>query len=290
MATKALEAMRRKLEEHDPFLEGANLDTRGLPGFRHGPGKEESFIDDRFGGMVAENRHSLRESIGALVGSNDAEVNAVLETAGIQNPYAPSTVHVGDEPFQVYFKDGLWRGKGAFNGELHQFTGKDRDAVLGKIMALAERETIRDLTPDEELHITRLAQSGDEATAFGQYFLSRIGPQVATMEDPLTELLSNPKYRSVCDEAAYFIWAARNDNYVPDAKFEEMLARVAETKPLNARLITSVYVQYLDERQTRSPEPQPEPNELQQSLEDLDDEAIQRLYWTTAKHVARGGR
>jgi hypothetical protein len=54
-----------------------------------------------------------------------------------------------------------------------------------------------------------------------------------------------------------------------------MLARIAETKPLNARVITSVYVQYLDERQTHNPEAAPDPNELPQSLEDLDDEAIQ---------------
>jgi hypothetical protein len=198
-------------------------------------------------------------------------------------------VHVGDAQFRVYYKHGSWRGKGVFNGELHRFTGNDRDAVIGKIMALAKRETIRELTPDEELHITRLAQAGDEAAAFGQYFLSRIGPQVATMEDPLSELLSNPKYRSVCDQAAYFVWAACNDNYVPDAKFEEMLGRVAETKPLNARVITSVYLQYLDERQNRSPEPQPEPNELQ-SLEDADDETINKTYWDTLKHVARSGR
>jgi hypothetical protein len=205
MATKAFEAMRKKLEEDDPFLEGANLDTRGLPGFRHGSGKEESFIDDRFGGMCAENRQSLRESISALVGSNDAEVNAVLERAGIQNPYAPSTVHVGSSEFHVFHKDGSWRAKGIVDSQLHRFSASNHDALMSKLVEFAKCETIRDLTPDEELHVTRLAQAGDEAAAFGQYFLSRIGPQVATMEDPLSELLSNPKYRSVCDQAAYFV-------------------------------------------------------------------------------------
>ena len=107
------------------------------------------------------------------------------------------------------------------------------------------------------------------------------------MEDPLSELLSNPKYRNVCDDAAYFIWAARNDNYLPTPEFEGMLARVAETKPLNARVISSVYVQFLDERQNRNPEPQPDAEE---TLDDLDDEAINKTYWSTLKHAARSGR
>lgn len=66
MTRATFEEMRKQLEDHDPWLEGANLDTRGLTLFRDGPPKEESFIDDRFGGMVAEHRESLRQSdIGA---------------------------------------------------------------------------------------------------------------------------------------------------------------------------------------------------------------------------------
>ena len=198
------------------------------------------------------------------------------------------TVLAGGVRFQISHRDGKWKAQGTTpDGTLHRFTASTRDELFPKISRAVSENSVRELTPEQELQVTRLAQSGDEATAFGQYFLARIGPKVTTMDDPF-ELLSDPKYRSVCDDAAYFIWAARNDNYIPSPKFEEMLGRVAETKPLNARLITSIWIRYLDEKQEKNQ--QADSPEQAETLEDLDDEAITKTYWNTLKHVARSGR
>jgi hypothetical protein len=208
-----------------------------------------------------------------------------------------STVHVGEHLFRVFSRDGVWHAEGNVDGKRHRFSASTRDGVLGTAMRAVQHAypKFRELSDDEALHVARLAQSGDEPSAFGQYFLSRIGPHVATMEDPMTELLSNPKYRALCDEAAFFVWAARNDNYVTNAEFERMVAHVAESKPLNGRLITSVWIQYLDEKQNRllNPKPEepaetePDPREINAELNELDDGSIDHLMRATQRQYAR---
>ena len=164
---------------------------------------------------------------------------------------------------------------------------------------VAFENAIRELTPDEELHIQRLAQAGDESAAFGQYFLSRIGPQVGNMEDPLTELLSDPKYRGACDEAAFFVWAAQTDAYIPDPEFEERVARVAESKPLSGRLITSIWIEHLDKKQKKDrtallgqlqapdEEKVADPHAIVRALEDSSDDDIERLMRGTTREHAK---
>lgn len=51
----------------DPWLAGnCNLDTRGLPLNLDAPAEEPSFIDEQFGGLVNESRHSLRAELAKL--------------------------------------------------------------------------------------------------------------------------------------------------------------------------------------------------------------------------------
>jgi hypothetical protein len=93
--------------------------------------------------------------------------------------------------------------------------------------------------------------------------------------------------------------AARTDSYIPDAEFEERLARVAESKPLSGKLITHVWIQYLDEKQGRerqalfnrlsSPEQEaeaPDPRDVAEGIEGMTDEQVNKLYANTVREVA----
>jgi len=271
----------------DPNFGG--LDVSGCPSLQALP-SESDWIDERFAGMD-----------GSAKGNGSAELKEFI--AGHTAQETTSTVHVGKHEFRVFFSDGVWNADGSVDGKRHRCAANSRDELLSKLMPIVKstatrRDTFRELTEAEELHIARLAQSGDESSAFGQYFLSRIGPHVAEMEDPY-EVINSPKYRSICDEAAYFIWAARTDSYIPDPDFEARLARVAESKPLSGKLITHVWIQYLDEQQGRdrqalfnrlsSPEQETQaldPRDVQESLEDASDETIQKLYKGTVREIA----
>ena len=240
----------------DPNFGG--LDVSGCLSLQTLP-SESDWIDERFAG------------VDSTKGNGSAELKQFIADHTAQE--TTSTVHAGNYEFRVFFRDGVWNADGTVDGKRHRYTANGRDELLGKLMAIAQstatpKETFRELTEAEELHITRLAQSGDESTAFGQFFLSRIGPHVGEMEDPY-QIFNDPKYRSICDEAAYFIWAAQTNSYIPDPEFEERLARVAESKPLSGKLIGHVWIQYLDEKQSRDrqalfnglqgPEQAPEP-------------------------------
>src|SRR6266849_5467726 len=94
---------------YDPRF--AQLDTRGLPGFDEQP--EESFIDDRFGGLVNESRVNLRKALTDMAEKDgrDPDVARDLGDAGLDNPSMPATVHIEGQPFTVVYQEGLWRGK-----------------------------------------------------------------------------------------------------------------------------------------------------------------------------------
>jgi hypothetical protein len=260
------------------------LDLSGCPSVQRMPA-DTSFIDDRFGQL---------DTSGCGTGSR-----ALKEFLQQQlEPAVPeSTVHVCGHPFRVFMRNGKWMAHATIEGERHRYSGPTRDDVLATAMhAVNEAHPqFRELSDDEALHVARLAQSGDEPSAFGQYFLSRVGPRVATMDDPMRELLSNAKYRALCDEAAFFIWAARNDNYTPDAEFEQMVSRVAESKPLNGRLLGSLWIRYLDERQNQNTstnpgvkEPDtPSPAEIQNAIDGASDSEIEKMLFETKKEYAR---
>jgi hypothetical protein len=133
-------------------------------------------------------------------------------------------------------------------------------------------------------------------------YYAKNGPHVASMADPLTELLSDPKYRNVCDEAAFFVWAARTDSYIPDPQFVERVARVAESKPLSGRLTSSIWIEQFEPKQKKDrsallgqlPAPdEPEvahPQAIQRDLEDASDGDIQRIMRGTTRQYAKDVR
>jgi hypothetical protein len=112
-------------------------------------------------------------------------------------------------------------------------------------------------------------------------------------------LLSDPKYRRVCDEAAFFIWAAQTDAYLPDSEFEDKVARVAVSKPLSGRVITSIWIEHLDEKQKKDrsallgqmqapDDPEvADPRAIAEGLEDMTDSQIDTQYKSVATAFAR---
>jgi hypothetical protein len=296
-AKMTLEEIRRS----DPFIsEDTQIDLSAYPWLT--PLADTPVGDEKFAPVDTRGMGVGSFALKKFLTNPDRESIAELRNPELLKKFdeghSGTVVHANGIPFQVIERGGRWHAKGIVDGQMHRFVADTREELFPKLTRVAFENAIRELTPDEELHIHRLAQSGDESAAFGQYFLSRIGPQVASMDDPLTELLSDPKYRNVCDEAAFFIWAAQTDAYVPDPEFEERVARVAESKPLSGRLITSIWIEHLDARQKKDrsallgqlqvPEPEvADPQAIRRSLEDASDGDIERIMRDTTRHYAK---
>jgi hypothetical protein len=285
----------------DPFYSpDTNLDLSAFPWLN--PLADAPVDEEKFAPVDVSGKGVGSSALKKFLSNPDRESVAELKNPDLlkkfDEAHTGTLVHANGIPFQVIERGGRWHAKGIVDAQVHRFVADTRDELFPKLTRVAFENSIRALTQDEELHIHRLAQSGDESAAFGQYFLNRIGPQVASMEDPLTELLSDPKYRDVCDEAAFFIWAAQTDAYIPDPEFEERVARVAESKPLSGRLITSIWIEHLDGRQKKdravllgqlqAPEPEvADPTAIQSVLEDASDADIEKMMTATKREYTK---
>ena len=295
--------------ESDPFYSpDTNLDLSAFPWLR--PLVDTPISDEKFAPVDTRGMGAGSSALKKFLSNPDREAVREMKDPELLKKYdeghAGTVVHANGIPFQVIERGGRWHAKGVVDGQVHRFVADSRDELFPKMTRVAYENAVRELTADEELHVQRLAQSGDESAAFGQYFLSRIGPKVASMEDPLTELLSDPKYRGVCDEAAFFIWAVQTDAYIPDPEFEERVARVAESKPLSGRLITSIWIEHLDAKQKKdrsallgqlqAPDEAEvgDPHAIESALEDANDTDIGKMMTATKreyiKQVRAGAR
>ena len=230
------------------------------------------------------------ESISQLVDSNDDEVHSILKKAGIE-PNAPSVVNVGEDQFRVYFKNGTWHGKGVFNGELHRFTGKDRDTVLGKIMKLAKRDSIRDLTRSQEIEVARLCQMGRRTEGIARYLEYRIGKERGNRYDSPEEMTSDVALQGVMAECALFCWLNSRPDVTNSSEFQEFLSAYAGTRPINFDLLDACWIAFQQEPSIRLPDVRkPDKPATTEELEDADDETINKTFWGTVKHIAKSGR
>jgi len=303
MSKKTFEEMQKQLEAQDPWLEGANLDTRGLPGFKKGLPKEQSFVDEAFGQtLVAESRESLRQAIGQLVGSNDSEIAAILKEAGIENPNQPKKVHLpggligtvtrrddGSYVCQVQTGDGIRR-------RFISKRGPDNAAMLAA-RKLKETE-IRALTEAQEIEIARLCQLGQKNEAIARYLEYRVGKERGNAYASPEAALSDMKLQPVLRECAMFCWLNSRPDVRDSAEFQSFLAGYAGTRPLNFDLLNAAWDAFgpHQQRQTaraavaRLAEQEPTAEEIERGLDEMDDSEVSRQFWQTAKHVARAGR
>ncbi len=234
---------------YDPRF--AQLDIRGLPGLNEQP--EQSFVDEEFGGLVNESRFSLRRALTDMAekDGNDPEIARVLEDGGIENPSAPTVVHIAGQPFTIRYDAGVWRGEGVLDHKRHRLTGKDKQELIDKFMVLARKsktESIRELSEGEKLQVVRLAQGGDIRGAIAHYLELAIGEERANQYENPTDMLGDPALSMVFDEAAALTWFASRPRVQDSDEFQDFLQDYRGGRPLNHDLLDGAYSAFSDRR------------------------------------------
>src|SRR5260370_20020654 len=142
---------------YDPNFGG--IDLSGCPSAQGMP-EDQSFIDERFAPL---------DSSGSGVGSS-ALKKFIEEQAAEQQ--GSTVVHVGDNEFRVFFKEGQWHADGEVGGKRHRYSAADKNALYSKLVKLAaRRDTIRELTEPELLAVATIAATGNRPAAIDQYLL-----------------------------------------------------------------------------------------------------------------------
>src|SRR5216684_3013479 len=141
----------------DPFYSpDTNLDLSGHPAFYRAtipPAKPDPF-----------------EPRDSGVGPNDLRKFIENETA---EKTPPSTVHVGEAEFRVYYHESRWHAVGVAAGLKHHVTGKDREEILDKLVRLGQRvekeRDIHELDAEQLRTVAWMAQSGNVSGALAKY-------------------------------------------------------------------------------------------------------------------------
>jgi hypothetical protein len=151
----------------------------------------------------------------------------------------------------------------------------------------------RNLSERERLHVIRLAQSGNTQGAIDEFL------RCALDEDSLSlDIISDPDYRGVIDSSVLFVFESATADYSPSDERRNFLLRYAAGRPLTFPLLNQAWstlkareasyarTEILDSFQRRESEPPPS---LKQ-MDELDDEAFDRLYHDTLRSYANSVR
>jgi hypothetical protein len=271
----------------------AQLDTRGLPGIEEQ--REESFVDERFGGLVNESRFSLRQALTDMAekDGSDPEVARVLAEAGIENPSQATTVYIAEQPFSIVYHEGLWRGEGVLDHRRRRLTAKSRDELVGKLMALARRtkkEAIHELSEGEKLQVVRIAQGGDIRGAIAHYLRLAIGEERADQYENPTDMLGDPGLSVVFDEAAALTWFASRPRVQDSEEFQDFLQDYRGGRPFNHDLLDGAWATFNEKRNRLIFAPMPdaqEATEEPEQLDDLSDTDVEKLMASTKREYVK---
>ncbi len=275
---------------YDPRF--AQLDTRGLPGFDEQP--EESFIDDRFGGLVNESHVNLRQALTDMAEKEgrDPDVARVLAEAGIENPSLPATVYVADKPFTIVFEQGLWRGEGVLNRVRHRLTAKSRDELINKLMALArkvKRETvIEELTETQLTEVARTAQR-DRVQSINLY-LSYAFPDVE--ENDAEQIVNDPRLADFLARVCEFVWLNSRLDATDSEDWQDYKSQFIGQRPVSCALLDNAWTEFSSSRNRlvftpAREKPEPEAAATTEQLDDLSDEAVDKLMASTKREYVR---
>jgi hypothetical protein len=272
----------------DPLF--GQLDTRGMPGIEEQ--REETFVDDRFGGLVNESRFSLRQALTDMAekDGNDPEVARVLAEAGIENPSMPTTVHISGQPFTIRYENELWRGEGVLDHKRHRLTANSRDELIGKFMALARRTKKETVQEGEKLQVVRIAQGGDIRGAIAHYLELAIGEERANQYENPTDMLGDPGLSVVFDEAAALTWFASRPRVQDSEEFQGFLQDYRGGRPLNHDLLDGAWATFNDKRNLLIFAPMPgaqEATEGAEQLDDLSDTDVEKLMASTKREYVK---
>lgn len=297
------DAQERAYEEFAKQSAGWQVDTSGLPSVqarqREENGSDDSLIDPRFAPLAHDRPVRLRNELVRFVNANsrDAEVRRILEKEGIENPSNPKTVILpGGVEGRVFCKDGSWHCIVQTNGARRTFVGDSYDStVVSAARALGKHRAsdIRDLTEAEKLEIIRYSQLGLTQDAIGRYVYFAIGKREI---DSAFEILDDPRYRPLCDEAVWFVWSHAKNDFAPTPEREEFIKRFVAERPLTVALLDAAWKACQSAERDAAgslkahiPPDEPEPNqhEIARGLEDLGDEEVRNLLGQTLRVYSR---
>jgi len=150
----------------------------------------------------------------------------------------------------------------------------------------------RNLNERERLRVARLAQAGRVDEAIGEYLRCALDG-----DEPSMELVNNPKYRGLCDDAVLTVFEETQLDYVPTVARKAYLLRFAGNRPLTIPLLQQAWksCQQNESRRERSavlnqierPEPQ---SVTPQQIDALDDASVDALYHGAMQEFARSVR
>jgi|SRR5579872_835225 len=146
----------------------------------------------------------------------------------------------------------------------------------------------RNLNERERLRVARMAQAGRIDEAIGEYLRCALDG-----DEPSMELVSDPKYRGLCDDAVLTVFEETQLDYVPTAARKAYLLRFAGNRPLTIPLLQQAWksCQQNESRRERHAvlnqldNPQPQPVSAKQ-LDELSDDAVDQLYRNSLRAYA----
>jgi hypothetical protein len=227
----------------------------------------------------------LRQKLAELVATNADAQQAVLESGG-SLPTVAKNFHVssGETGVIVCDSKGVWRATITLNGEPLSFTSESRDeAMMACERYLEKNRGPRDLTPEEELLVKRVALAGESANAAQLYCELRLSNMKHRSEQ---EILTDPSLVGVLNDGARFVWSCTRPDYIPSAEFDELLDRVSATRVLNINIVDILYDRFTDHqaaaaraprRAVQAAAPESEPVVTQDDLERLSTTEIAKL-------------
>jgi hypothetical protein len=241
----------RQIEEStvDPFLKDANLDTRGLP-----IGSADLALldlrdpfqpDERFGGIVEENKKSLRRAIPELA-EKDAEMQAELRKRGVVDEAAPRTFNTPGWIGEMRYASGVWHFA-VQNAEGQQKRFKipveDAEAAMMSAARYLSKNTvkIRTLSREEQLYCARLAGQGKIEDCILNYLSYSIQNY-----DGATDVSIDPRYQKVCDAAAWFAFVNSTPEYQDSDEVRDFIMSYIGSRLVTVQLLRFGFKAYLE--------------------------------------------
>lgn len=146
----------------------------------------------------------------------------------------------------------------------------------------------RNLTEREQLRVARMAQSGRTDEAIGEYLRCALHG-----EEPTLEMVTDPAYRAVCDDAVLTVFEEVTLDYVPTPERKTYLLRHCGNRPLTLGLLQQAWRACQDNEQRH--ERGELLNQFQQTdsepvspkeIDALDDASVDRLYHDSLRAYA----
>lgn len=208
----------------------------------------------------------------------DSNFQSMVTTLAYNSTLTPSEQH-GDDVVDLLIQRGYW----TVANLQAVYDALDREGLLDKPAGEP-----RNLSERERLRVARLAQAGQLDRAIGEFLRCSLDG-----DEPDMEMIHDPRYRGLCDDAVLFVFEASQSDYVPTPARQAFLLRYAAKRPLTLQLLQQGWRAcqdnekkserglILDQMQTPQPFPVTEAQ-----IDSLDDSAVDRLYHDSLRAYA----